>query len=395
MPDPHHAHELRLLEEKRRATGLTPAEEVRRSSLVQALAAAGRSGAGSGARGGFASGENVANPAPAQSSRPPSAQAGTAGTLPADGSSAADETLDLQEFRAAGGGSFAPADSTVQRREEPFDTGWNAVPVFRIRGDRAAPAAPAPEGGELEEEPDGGDSSDLAAHALPLTLGEASEEVGSPPMVPLEELLPGQDDWATSLGAPLGGSSSASPRPERGATEAGTVAEGGFAEPEILEVGEDVIEVELAGELPGAAPGHASPRSGGETDGSLVAGTHRVVVHTNDGQVKRGSMTDAELAASLVVVLPQAGGLPESIASDGVKAIFFMQPISAPPPEPEGEPIRVTFRDGRQVVGTSKGHLGTGAGFFLVPSDPRTRTARIWVYRAAVRAIAPGTRTDG
>jgi hypothetical protein len=62
--------------------------------------------------------------------------------------------------------------------------------------------------------------------------------------------------------------------------------------------------------------------------------------------------------------------------------------VDEPPLAPEGRKVRVTFRDGRQVAGFSPDYAPERIGFFMVPADTRTHTARIWVYRSALRQIA-------
>jgi hypothetical protein len=47
----------------------------------------------------------------------------------------------------------------------------------------------------------------------------------------------------------------------------------------------------------------------------------------------------------------------------------------------------VGFADGRQIVGFSEDVDGGEQGFFLVPADTRTHTARIYVFRAGVQSI--------
>jgi len=121
---------------------------------------------------------------------------------------------------------------------------------------------------------------------------------------------------------------------------------------------------------------------------SHVSGTHRVVIHTADGQVKRGTVSDLALDAGEVLLTCQAGGAAESVPVEHVKAIFFMLPAGEPPPQPEGKKVRVTFRDGRQVAGYSVDYAPERIGFFMVPADARTHTARIWVYRTAVRQVS-------
>jgi hypothetical protein len=119
-----------------------------------------------------------------------------------------------------------------------------------------------------------------------------------------------------------------------------------------------------------------------------VAGVHRVVVHTVEGQVRRGVLADADLTAEALSLSPQPGGAAEAIETAKVKAIFFMLSPGEQPPAPEGKKVRVTFRDGRQVAGFSPDYTDSGAGFFMVPGDTRTNTGRIWVYRSAVRQVS-------
>lgn len=121
---------------------------------------------------------------------------------------------------------------------------------------------------------------------------------------------------------------------------------------------------------------------------SCVSGTHRVVVHTADGQVKRGTVTDVELESGEVFLAGQGGGAAEPVPVGEIKAIFFMLPPGEQPAGPEGKKVRVTFRDGRQVAGFSSDYAPERPGFFMVPSDTRTHTARIWVYRSAVRQVS-------
>ncbi|HUM13740.1 MAG TPA: hypothetical protein VLT82_22525 [Myxococcaceae bacterium] len=120
---------------------------------------------------------------------------------------------------------------------------------------------------------------------------------------------------------------------------------------------------------------------------TFVEGEHRVVLHTLEGQVRRGTVKDLDLLDP-VIRLAQPGRPPEAIAAERVKAIFFMQePGSAPLPS-VGQRIRVGFADGRQIVGFSEDVEAGEQGFFLVPADTRTHTARIYVFRAGVASIS-------
>ncbi|ABS24287.1 hypothetical protein [Anaeromyxobacter sp. Fw109-5] len=121
---------------------------------------------------------------------------------------------------------------------------------------------------------------------------------------------------------------------------------------------------------------------------TVASGTQRVVVHTLEGTVKRGVVEDLDLAAPALALLPAPGAAGETIATEKVKAIFFMLAPGEPTPAAEGKKVRVTFRDGRQVAGYSPDYREDGPGFFMVPGDTRTNTGRIWVYRAAVKEVS-------
>ena len=118
-----------------------------------------------------------------------------------------------------------------------------------------------------------------------------------------------------------------------------------------------------------------------------VAGIHRVVIHTVEGEVKRGTVTDIVLEGRDVSLELQSGET-ESLPPNRIRAVFFMADAGESPPAPEGKRVRVTFRDGRQVAGFSNDYAPERCGFFVVPADERSHTARIWVYRAAVRQIS-------
>ena len=149
--------------------------------------------------------------------------------------------------------------------------------------------------------------------------------------------------------------------------------------------------------MPGASAAPAAPTpapavglSADPGPGSaFVEGEHRVVIHTVEGQVKRGTLRDVDLLDQ-VIPLEQQTGTPEQIPSSRVKAIFFMVTPGARPSPAGGKKIRVTFRDGRQVAGFSDDFKQPGPGFFMVPADNRTNTARIFVFRASIQSVVDG-----
>lgn len=121
--------------------------------------------------------------------------------------------------------------------------------------------------------------------------------------------------------------------------------------------------------------------------GTFVQGEHRVVIHTVEGQVIRGKMRDIDLMSDSLPVELQSGGSAQSIPVKRIKAIFFLISPEVKRPPSHGEKIRVSFPDGREVVGFSNDHKSSDPGFFVTPADARTNTARIYIFRWGVVAV--------
>jgi hypothetical protein len=122
---------------------------------------------------------------------------------------------------------------------------------------------------------------------------------------------------------------------------------------------------------------------------SFVTGEHRIVLHTIEGQVLRGSIANADLADPELPMI-QPNGAVARVPAGSVKAVFFMLAAGEQPPHAAGTRVRITFGDGRQVSGLAPDYSPASAGFFVLPVDTRTHTARVWVYRSAIRQISVG-----
>lgn len=114
------------------------------------------------------------------------------------------------------------------------------------------------------------------------------------------------------------------------------------------------------------------------------------MVHTLEGQVKRGTVRNPVLDGEQIDLEVVPGQPPERIATRRLKAVFFLLPPGSRGPMGEGPTLRVTFSDERQVAGFAPNYRPSDNGFFMIPSDTRTNTARIYIYRAAVKNIARG-----
>jgi hypothetical protein len=125
--------------------------------------------------------------------------------------------------------------------------------------------------------------------------------------------------------------------------------------------------------------------------GPTVPGSRRVVIHLADGQVRRGTAIDAALSGDSFSYVTGAGAT-ESVSRADVRTVFIMRPAGATADPGSGAPIHVTLRDGRELSGRSEDHAAGGDALTLVPDDPRSNAALVWIARSAVRSV---TATGG
>jgi len=260
------------------------------------------------------------------------------------------DALDLAEL----GGEPAPAPSHLAALATPVEEAGGLAAAVSSAAEAEAPAPPEPVPAPLAPPPDPSASAPPPTAVLvpPAPLAEQPGEVPAPPPPPPTTAR--AESTLDNLFAELAAEEAAAP--QEAAAPAAPVT-------------------------PEAPPTSGEPQL-------LVEGQHRVVIHTTDGQVKRGVITDAALDGVVVLLAPQAGGAPAPLPVEIIKAIFFMLPLGAQPRPPEGKRVRVTFRDGRQVAGFSSDYAPDRVGFFMVPVDTRTHTERIWVYKSAVRQVS-------
>jgi hypothetical protein len=119
-----------------------------------------------------------------------------------------------------------------------------------------------------------------------------------------------------------------------------------------------------------------------------VEGEHRVIVHTIEGHVRRGTVRDIDLHAQVIPLEIPNELAAEEIPVGRIKAIFFMAHGSTRPLPDDAKKIRVILSDGRQLAGFSSDFQEPKSGFFLVPADSRTNTARVYLSRASVQSIS-------
>jgi hypothetical protein len=123
----------------------------------------------------------------------------------------------------------------------------------------------------------------------------------------------------------------------------------------------------------------------------------KVAAHFVDGRILKGLALDFRRSQpTFLLRLRDVAGPGEtiSIRLADLKALFFVKEFEGDPNyrAPAGtdrtslleQRVRVRFNDGEVLRGTSPSRDLGGAGFFLIPMDPRSNNRRIFVVTANV-----------
>jgi hypothetical protein len=129
---------------------------------------------------------------------------------------------------------------------------------------------------------------------------------------------------------------------------------------------------------------------------------NKVVAHFADGRVVKGFTNDffpdkALFHVNLDAATPHAKA--EGYRTSELKALYFVKDFTGNPQHDErrefdqsqraiGRKIRVVFKDGEEMVGTTQGYQPGRPGFFLVPADPASNIDRCYVVSSETKSIA-------
>lgn len=128
---------------------------------------------------------------------------------------------------------------------------------------------------------------------------------------------------------------------------------------------------------------------------------NKVVARFADGRMVKGMTADFSPAKDLLhvrVATTPAGVEYVEIHTKDLKALFFVKDLAGDPLHaerdefdpsrpPAGRPIRVAFKDGEILVGTTTGYRPGRPGFFLEPADASSNIERCYVVTAATQEI--------
>ena len=128
---------------------------------------------------------------------------------------------------------------------------------------------------------------------------------------------------------------------------------------------------------------------------------NKVVARFADGRVVKGRTSDffpAKDYFHLSVANTPEGTKPVEIHTKDLKGLFFVKDYAGDPLHdeqnefdpthpPAGRRIRVVFKDGEVLVGTTTGYQPGRPGFFLVPADESSNIERCYVVADSTEKI--------
>jgi len=129
---------------------------------------------------------------------------------------------------------------------------------------------------------------------------------------------------------------------------------------------------------------------------------NKVVARFADGHMIKGITADFFPGKDLFhvsAVTAPAGAKPVEIRTKDLKALFFVKDFAGDPQHvkrnefdpahtPIGRRIRVVFRDGEILVGTTTGYQPGRQGFFVIPADASSNNERCYIVAAATQEIS-------
>ena len=127
---------------------------------------------------------------------------------------------------------------------------------------------------------------------------------------------------------------------------------------------------------------------------------NRIVARFQDGRVLKGFTNDFVPAKDnfhMTEGEQPAGGRPVQVRVAELKALFFVKTFAGDPQHQDsndpsgggpGRRIRVVFKDGETMVGTTQGYDKSRPGFFVTPVDKASNNERCFVVAAATQEVA-------
>jgi hypothetical protein len=128
---------------------------------------------------------------------------------------------------------------------------------------------------------------------------------------------------------------------------------------------------------------------------------NKVVARFADGRVVKGDTSDFVPTKELFHIseaMAPAGTKPVQIRTQDLKALFFVKDFAGDPKRVDlaefdgskpvaGRRIKVVFKDGEILVGTTQAYQPGRPGLFMVPADTGSNIERCYVVTSATQQI--------
>jgi len=127
---------------------------------------------------------------------------------------------------------------------------------------------------------------------------------------------------------------------------------------------------------------------------------NKIVIRYQDGRLLKGCTDDFFPNKEIFHVTPQTTppSKPLEIRVSELKAVFFVKDLTGDSKRQDlnefsgsnpsiGRKIKVIFKDGEILMGTTQGYQPNRPGFFLVPVDPKSNNDRCFVVSASTKEV--------
>ena len=129
---------------------------------------------------------------------------------------------------------------------------------------------------------------------------------------------------------------------------------------------------------------------------------NQIAAHYQDGQVVKGHTNDFFPTKDHFHLTPldtPAGTKPVEVRVADLKALFFVKSFKGdaahtrsqefdPRRSASGRKIRIAFKDGEVMAGTTQGYQPGRPGFFVIPADPDSNNERCYVVTNATQEVS-------
>jgi hypothetical protein len=129
---------------------------------------------------------------------------------------------------------------------------------------------------------------------------------------------------------------------------------------------------------------------------------NKIVVRYQDGRLSKGYTNNFMPNKDVFHLVPleaPAGSKPRDVYVNTLKAVFFVKDFTGNSQYREkktfdtakpvvGKKIKVVFKDGEEVIGTTQGYQPGRPGFFVFPVDPGSNLDRVFIFSAATRMVS-------